>query len=61
MIEKCNDNFSVTEAFHILNAVKQEGLWATRVSFVYSVKENKVYYVLNNNFDNIVSHEFSNN
>ena len=61
LIEKCNDNFSVTEAFHILNAVKQEGLWATRVSFVYSVKENKVYYVLNNNFDNIVSHEFSNN
>lgn len=61
LIEKCNDKFSVTEAFHILNAVKQEGLWATRVSFVYPVKENKVYYVLNNNFENIVSYEFSNN
>lgn len=61
LLEKCSDNFSVTEAFHILNAVKQEGLWATRVSFVYSVKENKVYYVLNNNFENIVSYEFSNN
>lgn len=61
LLEKCDDNFYVTEAFHILNTVKQEGLWATRVSFVYSVKENKVYYVLNNNFENIVSYEFSNN
>ena len=53
-----NDNFSVTDAFGILNSVRQEGLWATRVSFVYSVKENRVYYVLNNDFRNIAEYQF---
>ena len=46
-LKKSGDDFSVTEAFNILKSVKQEGLWATRVSFVYSIRENKVYYVLN--------------
>ena len=57
-LKKQNDNFSVTDAFHVLNAVSQEGLWATRVSFVYSVKENRVYYVLNNDFKNITEYQF---
>lgn len=46
--EQQDDDFSVTDAFGILKSVRQEGLWATRVSFVYSFKENKVYYALNN-------------
>lgn len=50
-LEKCNSDFSVTDAFHLLCGVRQEGLWATRVSFVYSVKEKAVYYVENNNFE----------
>ncbi|OJT92546.1 hypothetical protein BM535_09595, partial [Clostridioides difficile] len=50
--------FSVTEAFNILKSVKQEGLWATRVSFVYSIRENKVYYVLNNDFKHIKKYQF---
>ena len=37
LLKSCNDSFSVGEAFQILKSVKQEGLWATRVSFVYSV------------------------
>lgn len=53
-LKKQNDNFSSADAFDILNAVRQEGLWATRVSFVYSVKENRVYYALNNDFKNIM-------
>lgn len=57
-LEKCNDDFSVTEAFRILKSVKQEGLWATRVSFVYSVSEEKVYYVLNNDFEHIAEYQF---
>ena len=50
LLKHCNDSFSVAEAFQILKSVKQEGIWATRVSFVYSVNENRVYYVENNDF-----------
>ena len=57
-LKKQHDNFSVADAFSILNSVRQEGLWATRVSFVYSVKENRVYYVLNNDFKNITEYQF---
>ncbi len=57
-LKKQNDGFSVADAFGILNAVRQEGLWATRVSFVYSVKENRVFYVLNNDFKNITEYRF---
>ena len=57
-LEKQKETFSVSDAFCILNSVKQEGLWATRVTFVYSVKENKVYYVLNNRFEEITEYSF---
>lgn len=57
-LKKQNDNFSVADAFNVLDSVRQEGLWATRVSFVYSVKENRVYYVLNNDFKNITEYQF---
>lgn len=57
-LEKCKNDFSVDDAFRILKSVKQEGLWATRVSFVYSVRENKVYYVQNNNFKNRAEYQF---
>ena len=58
MLEKCGDDLSVSDAFYILKSVRQEGLWATRVSFVYSVNENKVYYVLGNDFKNIAEYQF---
>lgn len=45
-------------SFDVLRSVRQEGLWATRVSFVYSVTKNKVYYVLNNDFKNIAEYQF---
>ena len=57
-LKRCGDNFSVVEAFRILKSVKQEGIWATRVSFVYSVSENNVYYVLNNDFEHILEYQF---
>lgn len=59
-LKKCNKDFSVIEAFNILKSVKQEGLWATRVSFVYSVNENKVYYIQNNDFEHISEYQFEN-
>ena len=37
-------HFTVTDAFSVLQAVRQEGMWATRVSFVYSATERAVYY-----------------
>ena len=60
LLKSCNDSFSVGEAFQILKSVKQEGLWATRVSFVYSVNENKVYYIENNDFEHISKFQFNN-
>ncbi len=57
-LEKCHNNFSSVDAMQLLQSVGQEGLWATRVSFVYSVRQNKVDYVLNNDFERIMSHQF---
>ena len=51
--------FTVTDAFSVLQAVRQERIWATRVSFVYSAKEHTVYYVENNHFSQIERYEFS--
>lgn len=53
-----NAHFSVSDAFHVLQEVKQEGLWATRVSFVYSANEHTVYYVENNQFNDISTYSF---
>lgn len=57
-LQQFDTKFSVDDAFDILKDVRQEGLWATRVSFVYSVNENKIYYVQNNDFMNISVFEF---
>lgn len=51
-------NFTVSDALSVLRAVRQEGPWATRVSFVYSSKEQSVYYVQNNHFGQVVKYEF---
>lgn len=50
-----NDDFSISDAFTLLHVVRQEGAWATRASFVYSSKEQSVYYVENNQFEYIKS------
>lgn len=52
------NHFTVADAFSVLHAVRQEGIWATRVSFVYSAKEHAVYYVQNNDFSRIEKYEF---
>lgn len=55
------NDFSVSEAFTLLYAVRQEGIWATRVSFVYSANQQTVYYVENNRFAHIKPFLFSKN
>lgn len=50
--------FSAMDGMRLLETLKQEGEWATRVSFVYSRNENAVYYALNNDFANMQKHVF---
>lgn len=52
------NSFSVSDAFALLHTVRQEGEWATRVSFVYSAKEQTVYYAENNHFEHIAKFVF---
>lgn len=64
MKELCNyqtaikNDFSISNAFALLRTVWQEGTWATGVSFVYSVKEQAVYYAENNRFEHIMRFVF---
>lgn len=58
LLDNCKNKFSLSNAFELLYAVRQEGAWATRVSFVYSANEQTVYYVENNNFEHIRKFKF---
>lgn len=58
ILNNASDDFSLLDGLKLLNAVRQEGEWATRVSFVYSANENKVLYTLNNDFENCKTHSF---
>ena len=58
LLNTYGNHFTVTNAFSVLQTVRQEGIWATRVSFVYSAKEHTVYYVQNNDFSQIEKYEF---
>ena len=53
LLDSCKNEFSVSDAFALLHTVRQEGAWATRVSFVYSVNERTVYYAENHHFEHI--------
>lgn len=58
LLDNCKNEFSLSDAFTLLHTVRQEGAWATRVSFVYSAKERTVYYVENNRFGYIRKFSF---
>ncbi len=58
MLKEYRDHFSVSDGFSVLRRVRQEGPWATRVSFVFSVKEQAVRYAENNDFDHVEVYEF---
>lgn len=59
VLKGSGDDFSVRDALSLLNDVKQDGKWATRVSFVYSRNENAVYYFQNGDFSRIGVHRFA--
>ena len=52
------DDFSVADALKLLSEVSQSGQWGTRISFVYSANENKVYYFLNGDISKTETHCF---
>lgn len=58
LLSKQGRRFSVSDAFAILCAVRQEGPWATRVSFVFSAKQRTVFYAENSHFDSIQTYQF---
>lgn len=58
LLNSYGDGFTVSDAFSVLRAVRHEGPWATRVSFVYSPEEQAVYYVQNNRFEQVKKYEF---
>lgn len=58
LLDDCKNDLSIADAFALLYAVRQEGAWATRVSFVYSAREQAVYYAENNDFEHITKFTF---
>ena len=58
MLDGYGDCFTVSDACSILRAVRQEGDWATRVSFVYAPDEQAVYYTENCRFENMEKYVF---
>lgn len=58
MIEAAGSDLCPENALAILSAVRQEQYAPTRVSFVYSQNENKVYYTLEREFAHIRTHQF---
>lgn len=58
MLAGFGKGFSVADAFSVLRAVRQEGAWATRVSFVYSREGQSVRYVEDNHFDRVKEYRF---
>lgn len=59
VLQSSGDDFSISDALGLLSSVCQGGQWATRVSFVYSVNENAVYYFLNGDDSHIEKHAFT--
>ncbi len=53
------DKLTTNKAFELLEEVKQNGEeWSTDFSFVFDKSKNTVYYVENQNFDNIKEYVF---
>lgn len=58
VLSESGDDFSVDDALQLLAELCQTGPWGTRISFVYSVNENKVTYFLNGDATKIQTHCF---
>ena len=58
VLSRAGKDFSAKDALRLLYDTRQEGPWATRVSFVWSRNENTVYYFLDGDISHIETHEF---
>lgn len=58
VLKTAGADFSVGDALRLLYDTRQEGQWATRVSFVWSQNQNKVFYFLDGNAAKIETHVF---
>ena len=58
MLREKGEHFTAEDGLRLLDAVKQEGRWGTRVSFVYSGNEKAVYYTLEHDFSDVKRHSF---
>lgn len=52
-------DFSAADGLRLLRELRQEGEWATRLSFVYSRNENAVHYALEPALDTVIRHAFT--
>ena len=57
-LKNSGDDFSAADGLALLNEVRQTGDWATRFSFVYSLRENAVYYCFDGDFGSVQVHRF---
>ena len=59
ILQNSGDGFSWQDGLKVLCATVQGEPWATRVSFVYSDRENTVYYCLDGDFTRVQTHRFA--
>lgn len=58
VLSHADASFSVADALRLLYETRQEGPWGTRITFVYSCKENTVYYFRNGDISRTETHIF---
>jgi hypothetical protein len=59
MLSKLSDSLTVEQGFEILESVKQDGPeWTTQLSMIYDGKEGKLFYCLDQKFDEIIEYDF---
>jgi hypothetical protein len=58
-LSRLNDPLTVAQGFEILESVKQDGAeWKTQLSLIYDGKSQKLYYCLDQKFDEIIEYDF---
>lgn len=57
-LSRAGKSFSAEDALRLLCETRQEGQWATRVTFVYSKNKNTVYYFSEGDTSEIKTHVF---
>lgn len=59
ILSESGADFGVEDGLRLLETVKQEGQWGTRLSFLYSRRENAVYYCIDGDFEHVEKWQFT--